>query len=153
MRLITANNENKEVVLDFLQDQMDFDPGGDYAAMAVIDRSNEIVGGIVYHNFDEQARAIEISAAGTTPRWLSKRVLNGMYQYPFDQLGCQIVYQQNAESNSGVSRILRRLGFNEYKIPRIRGINDALMIFTLTKEQWKEGFGHGKRQIESTIAA
>lgn len=143
--LLTANDENKFAVVGFIKSIMDFDPGGEFSAMAVADNNQNIIGGIVYHNYDDKAGSIEISAASLNSQWLSKGVLHGMYQYPFEQLGCQIVYQQNSESNSKVGKILRRLGFNEYKIPRIRGLNDALMIYTLTKEQWLKGFGNGQK--------
>jgi RimJ/RimL family protein N-acetyltransferase len=110
--------------------------------MAVYDGMN-LLAVMVYHNWDPQAGVIEISGAAESPRWLTRQTLHSLYAYPFDMLGCQVVVQRNAASNKRVNRILKKLGFHPFTIPRLRGRTEDEIVWTLTVEDWRAS-AHGK---------
>lgn len=114
---------------------------GNFTSMGVVSHET-LIAGLVYHNYEPDAGTIEITGAATDRRWLTKPVLYKMYEYPFKQLGCQMVVQRNSEHNHHLNNILRRYGFDEYRIERLRGKDEAEIIFTLTKEQWENNGYH-----------
>src|SRR5690606_21608605 len=89
-----------------------------------VEEGGRLIGGVVYHDWSPEAGVVEMSAAATSKRWLSRRVLHAIFSYPFDQLGVQMVLMRTAVSNSqsngrGISRIARAYGFQQIHIPRL----------------------------------
>lgn len=111
--------------------------------MAVYD-GDHLLAVMIYHNWDPKAGIIEISGAGESPRWLTRPVLKAMYAYPFALLGCQMVVQRNSERNTRLNSMLERLGFTGHVIKRLRGPDEAEIVFTLTRENWERNpiYGH-----------
>jgi hypothetical protein len=118
--------------------------------MLVID-DDDVRAILAYHNWDEKAGVIELSAV-SNGRWLSRRILHEMYNYPFEFLHCQLLVQRNSEKNEHLNRQLRRFGFNEYRIHRARGRDEDELVFTFTAEQWHNHPMrlHDGRQIKRT---
>jgi RimJ/RimL family protein N-acetyltransferase len=107
------------------------------ARVMAVYEDNHLLAVMVYHNWDPKAGVIEISGAAESPRWLTRQTLHSLYSYPFDALGCQLVVQRNAASNKRVNRILKKLGFHPVTVPRLRGVNEDEIIWTLTVEDWR----------------
>lgn len=108
---------------------------GDTVTMGVVDGEN-LIGVIVFHNYDRDAKIIEYSGASNTPNWLQGKSLLAMFAYPFEELGCQMVITRNSEHNTRLHRQLTAYGHTSHRIERIRGVNEAEFVWTLTKEQW-----------------
>lgn len=106
-------------------------------AIGVIE-NERLIGGTVFHNWNPEAGAIEMSSAGTSPRWLSRKMLKAIFGYVFDQIGCQIVVMRVSERNARMVDIAERFGFSGTLIPRLRGRDEAEWIFTLTDDQWRQ---------------
>lgn len=96
-----------------------------------------LVAGVVFHNYAPEAAVIELSAAATSRRWLTRPMLKGMFGYPFEQLGCQMVILRVSERNTAMINIAERFGFTAYRIPRLRGREEAEILFTLTNDDWR----------------
>ncbi|MNL77791.1 hypothetical protein D3C87_2040460 [compost metagenome] len=64
-------------------------------------------------------------------------MLKGMFGYPFDQIGCQMVVLRVSEHNAVMIEIAERFGFKAYRIPRLRGRDEAEILFTLTDDDWR----------------
>lgn len=96
-----------------------------------------LVAGVVFHNYAPEAGVIELSSASTSRRWLTRPMLKGMFGYPFDQLGCQMVVLRVSERNTVMIEIAERFGFTAHRIPRLRGREEAEILFTLTDEDWR----------------
>ena len=96
-------------------------------------------GAVVFHNWNPESGVIEISGAAETPRWLSRAIMNKILFYAFDEAGCQMLVTRTAETSTRVRRLWRRLGANEYIIPRLRGRTASEALITLTEEAWKGG--------------
>lgn len=106
-------------------------------AIGVVE-GERLIGGTVFHNYQPEAGVIEMSSAGTEPRWLSRRMIRAIFGYVFDQIGCQMVVMRISERNDRMIEIAERFGFQGYLIPRLRGRDEAEWIFTLTDEQWRQ---------------
>lgn len=115
--------------------------GGACHTMGVFD-GTELIGVMVYHNYDRKAGAIEVSGAADNPRWLTRKVLWDMFAYPFEQLDCQIVVMRVSPENRHLHRILTAYGFDCYTIPRLRGRHEDELIFTLTDDAWRNNGFH-----------
>lgn len=107
-----------------------------FTTLGLIDR-DELVAGVVFHNYAPEAGVIELSSASTSRRWLTRPMLRAMFGYPFDQIGCQMVVLRVSERNQIMIEIAERFGFTAYRIPRLRGRNEAEILFTLTDDEWR----------------
>lgn len=108
----------------------------DFTTLGVADEGR-LVAGVVYNNYSPEAGVIELSAASTNRRWLTRPVLKAMFSYPFDEIGCQLAVLRVSEENRGMVDIARRFGFTSHRIPRLRGRQEAEIIFTLTDNDWR----------------
>ncbi|MEP7452822.1 GNAT family protein [Phyllobacterium sp. SB3] len=124
-----------------------------YTTMGVI-KDDQLIAGVVYSNFFPETGVIELSAASTSRLWLTRPVLNAMFGYPFDQLGCQICVLRVSERNERMIRILHRFGFGSVRIPRLRGSDEAEIIFTLTDDAWRSSrFNPANRKVQAARTA
>jgi RimJ/RimL family protein N-acetyltransferase len=130
----------KDAVAAFVASQPPFDRSrgwGEYEAIGFL-LDNKLVAGVVFNNFDPVAGVIEMSAAATDPRWITRKSLLAVFGYVFDVAGCQMAVWRVAESNARLRSIARRIGFTEYVIPRLYGRHEAGTVQTLTAEQWTQ---------------
>lgn len=124
-----------------------------YVTMGVFDKG-QLIAVILYNNYQPEAGVIEFHGAGTTPRWLTRPVLKAMFEYPFDQLGCQMVVTRTSERNTRLLRMLTAYGFDHVLVPRLRGRDEGERIFWLTEEDWRaNGFHEVKNGKISPKAA
>ncbi|APG91545.1 GNAT family N-acetyltransferase [Sinorhizobium americanum] len=127
-----------QAIAAFVADQIDGCERGfsDFTTLGVTEEGR-LVAGVVYHNYSPEAGVIELSAAAISKRWLTRPVLNAMFGYPFDEIGCQMAVLRVSEENRGMVSIANRFGFTSYRIPRLRGREEAEIIFTLTDNDWR----------------
>jgi len=107
-----------------------------FFSMAVFEGQN-LVAGTLYHNWYPEHGVIELSSGSTTKRWLTRRVVQAMFDLPFKILGCQMVVLRVSEKNAEMVRIAKSFGFHGKLIPRLRGRDEAEWIFTYTDDQWR----------------
>lgn len=107
-----------------------------YVTLGVVE-GDSLVAGVVYHNWSPESAVIELSAASVSKRWLSRTVIKAMFRYPFEDIGCQMVVLRVSERNTVMCRIAKAYGFTPYRIPRLRGRDEAEIIFTLTNDDWR----------------
>jgi RimJ/RimL family protein N-acetyltransferase len=125
-------------VTQFVAEQPPFDRTRDFGECEAIgfEIDGRLVAGVVFSNWSPEAQTIEISAAATDPRWMTRKSLQRIFGYVFSQAGCQLCILSVSEGNRHMRRIALRLGFTEYLIPRLRGRDEAGALYTLTAEQW-----------------
>lgn len=109
-----------------------------FTSLGLVDEDGQLVGGCVFHNYAPEAGVIELSSASTSRRWLTRPMLKGMFGYPFDQIGCQMVVLRVSERNTVMIEIAERFGFKSYRIPRLRGRDEAEILFTFTDDDWRD---------------
>ena len=109
---------------------------GNAKTIGVIDHDGSLLAGIVYYNYDPDAAIIEIAGASRSPRWLTRETIARMYQYPFLQIGCQMIVQRTPADDE---RLLRQLAVYNYRflaMPRLFGRERDGVICMRTIEDW-----------------
>ena len=104
--------------------------------IGMIDGEGRLIAGLVYFNYDPKAAAIEIGAAAITPRWFNRATYRRMFEYPFIECGCQMVYGRVRADNEQLLSQLARMNFNLTIVPRMYGRSEDGVICTLTDDQW-----------------
>lgn len=107
----------------------------DYCSMGVF-HCDHLVAGTLYHNWQQETGVIELTSASLEKRWLTRPVINAMFELPFQRLGCQMVVLRVREDNDNMLGIARSFGFDEHFIPRLGGRDKGEHIFTFTDDQW-----------------
>jgi len=129
---------NEGAVRDFVNARLDeaFTPNNS-RAVGIIDRSGRLVAGWIWHNYNPDAATIEFSGASTTPRWMTRAILQKLFAYAFDGIGCQLVVTRNSAGNVRLHRQLARFGFSRFDIPRLFGRHEDAVVWTLTDDDWR----------------
>ena len=109
---------------------------GRHKAIGVIDDEGRLIAGIVYFNYDPNADVIEMGAAALTPRWFNRATYRTMFEYPFVQCGCQMVYTRVRADNEPLLSQFARMNFNLTYVPRMYGRSEDGVLCTLTDDQW-----------------
>ena len=104
-------------------------------ALGVLDKSGNICAGIVFHDWSPEHGTIELSAAATDRRWLTRTVAGVAMGYAFQV--ARLALARTSEHNKPVRRLWRALGANEYEIPELWGPRESGVILTLTEAQWQ----------------
>ena len=111
---------------------------GPCAAIGVA-RGEELIGGVVFSNWTPEAGVMEMTAASTDPRWMTREVIRTVFEYAFRHHHCQLVVWRVSAENERTIALAERLGFTAYPIPRMRGRHEDEIVFTLTDDQWVSG--------------
>jgi hypothetical protein len=107
-------------------------------AIGVVD-GDQLIAGLVYHNWNPEAGVIEMSAAAIPGRqWLTRETIRQMYQYPFLQIGCQMMLQLTPASDERLLRQLSALNYTFVRIPRLLGRDSDGVVCLLTREAWQD---------------
>ena len=111
--------------------------GPNVKAIGVVD-DGRLIAGIVYHNWEPDTGIIEISGAALPGKaWLSRETLKQMFQYPFLQLGCQMVVQRTPADDERLLGVLARFNYSFVRVPRLFGRDRDGMVCLLTREAWE----------------
>lgn len=110
---------------------------GPCAAIGVIDAAGRLLGGVVYHNWQESTGNIELSFAADTPRWLTRRIIGELLRYPFWQLGCIRVTGVTPRKATSARRFLDKFGFKREGLVRKGFGNDDAVISGLLRTEWE----------------
>ena len=125
---------------------------GKCKAIGIADETG-MLAGLVYKNYQPELGTIEISAAALPEtNWYSRRTIQVMHEYPFDQCGCQMVIITTRADNLIVQRILGAIGYNFHYIERLAGRNQDGIVATLHDDQWaasKYNFNRKRAQKEA----
>jgi hypothetical protein len=99
---------------------------------------DELVAGLVYHQFDPLAGLMEISGAALPGvQWATRRTLLVMHSYPFGLCKCQMVIMRVARDNERLLHQLLRLGYELTEFPRMFGREKDGAICRLTDDKWR----------------
>ena len=96
-----------------------------------------LVAGFVYHGYEPEAGAIEISAYASRHNWCTRSHLERIFAYPFEELGCRLVVARHSEDNKRVRRIWRALGAQETLIPELHAPGVAEAVALLNRQDWQ----------------
>jgi RimJ/RimL family protein N-acetyltransferase len=128
-----------ELVAEFVRRRLSLDANGRwslYRAIGLLE-GDDLVGGVVFHDYHPRARDIEISAAFDNPAWCSLPALRGILYYPLHTLKLERCTARVAEGNSRARDFLVRFGFREEgRLRRAAGDGEQdMMIYGVLREE------------------
>ena len=118
---------------------------GPCQALGVTDEDDNLIGGVVFHDFQPQWANIQVSFAGERADWLTARLITAILSYAFDQLDCARITSLTPKRNRRARQFLMKFGFrHEGTIRKGFGTDDSI-ISGLLKTEWQEHhFNRGK---------
>jgi RimJ/RimL family protein N-acetyltransferase len=140
VKLVWGNSDNPEAnfrLMGWLEARLGHPLSGPFSTLAVFDETDDLIAVVAYHDYSRRCGVIQMSAASTTARWLTRPVLYHMFAMPFLGLGCQAVVLRVSERNERMLKILRRFGFKAFRLPRLRGRHEDEILHILTDDAWK----------------
>lgn len=112
---------------------------GAYEAIGVID-GNEIIAGFVFHDWNPVYKTIHITLAAHTPRWGTRRNIEGILRYPFVELGVQRITVTINENNHASLRLAEGVGFKrEAVLEKAAGDYGDIILLRLFISEWQSG--------------
>jgi RimJ/RimL family protein N-acetyltransferase len=110
---------------------------GPCEAIGVVDKHDNLVGGVVFNQYQPQYRNIEVSFASTRADWLTPRLVTGILRYPFQQLGAARITSLTPKRLRPARQFLSKFGFkHEGTIRRGYGDDDCI-ISGLLESEWR----------------
>jgi RimJ/RimL family protein N-acetyltransferase len=101
-------------------------------------RDGVLVAGVVFHDYHPQYGTMQVSIAADHPRWASRPVLRAMFDYPFRQLGVDLLWAAMPADLPNVHAFNRRLGFKKEAVLRRRyGGKRHAVIASMTRGEWE----------------
>jgi hypothetical protein len=112
---------------------------GKCKAIGVVNESGNLLAGIVYHNWSPEAGVIELSiAALPKTKWLTRETLYRMFEYPFEQIGVQMVMHLVPADDERLLRQIAIAGHMFIAVPRLFGRDRDAVLCLLTREAWEQ---------------
>ena len=108
--------------------------------------AGQLVAGWVWHNYSPDAGTIEFSGAATTAKWMTRAILQELFDYAFSF--SQMVVTRNAADNKRLHRQLKAFGFTRIDIPRLFGRDADGVVWTLTDDTWRASRFNMKREAD-----
>ena len=123
---------------------------GPCEAIGVADEEDNLIGGVVFSNYQPHFGNIEVSFASIRRDWLTPRLITGILSYPFSQLGVRRITCLSPKRNRSARQFLKKFGFVEEGNIRGGFGTDDMIISGLLASEWAgHRFNVGKSQRES----
>lgn len=139
-----------EIIARFVAEVVGGMPFETCKAIGVIDDEGTLIAGVVYHHWNPAAGVIHMSAASLPgANWLTRETLSRMYEYPFDQCGCQMVLKTIPADREELLSLLAHGGYMFVAVPRLFGRDRDGVICLFTAEVWaKSRFNKNRKRVE-----
>lgn len=113
------------------------------AAIGVV-RNDAIIAGMVYHDYQPEARTIQLSMAASSPRWAVREIIKGFLDYPFIQLGVYKVWTATPIGNIRAIRVNEKTGFKrEAVLAHHFGPRNHAVICRMLAPEYERIYGDG----------
>jgi RimJ/RimL family protein N-acetyltransferase len=113
------------------------EPFGPAQAIGVLDNQNQLVAGVVFHNWNPDFQTVELSFAADTAKWLNRTVIQAMMTYAFDTLGCCRINATTPKTARDARRFIQKFGFRREGVATDGfGPGQDVIISRLLKREW-----------------
>lgn len=109
---------------------------GPCEAIGVVDKNDNLIGGVVFSNYRPDVANIEVSFAAIRANWLTPALVTGIMHYPFTQLGAARITSQTPKKNRRARQFLQKFGFKHEGTVRRGFGDDDCIISGLLAEEW-----------------
>jgi RimJ/RimL family protein N-acetyltransferase len=94
-----------------------------------------LLGGAIYQGYT--GVSIGVHTAGFSKNWVNRDLLWIVFDYPFNQLGCERIFAQIPETNTKSLAFTRNMGFKE--VAKVADVfpDGAVVVFRLEKSDCK----------------
>lgn len=114
--------------------------GGDFGPCVAggVVKDGRLVAGVVFHEYQPTYSTVQVSIAAEEARWASRAVLRAMFDYPFNQLGVDLLWAAMPADLPNVHAFNKRLGFKkEATLRRRYGGKRHAIIASMTRGEWQ----------------
>jgi RimJ/RimL family protein N-acetyltransferase len=103
------------------------------AWISSLDDDSELLGVVIYNQFTQHN--VEMSVASVSPKFLHRRFLRAIFQYPFDDVGVARVSAVVEADRAAVQHFDERIGFiREATLKKWFGNKDGI-LYRMTREE------------------
>lgn len=111
---------------------------GEFEAIAVMHK-NVLIAGFVFHDYHPVFQTISMTLAADTPRWATRRTIQGILNYPFNELGVQRIAVMAHENNHASLRLAEGCGFKREAVLERAAGKENIIVLRLFVEEWRNG--------------
>lgn len=116
--------------------------------MGVENAAGEVIGVVVFHNWDPEAGTMQVSAAADDARWLlAREAIRIMRHYVFIDCNCQKIWSITPMKNRRGLRLVRALGLTPEAVLKRQLAGDDAVI---SRQYREEVYG---QEVRSATAA
>lgn len=125
-----------QYIRQWVSNELGYAVGGDnYRAIGIL-HNDRVIGGCVYHDY--KGYMVEGSLATTDKRWCSRKVLKALFDFAFNELGCERFHAVCSKKNKQMRDIFVRLGFKqEGSHPKAHIDGSDAISYGMLKDQCK----------------
>lgn len=99
--------------------------------------ADDLVGATIFHDWQPERGTISLSGYGPSPGWMTLQHIYLMHWYVFDGARCRLSVLQVSSENRPMRSIAEKFGYEGTRIPRLRGDDEAEIVYTLNRDEWK----------------
>lgn len=120
----------------------------------MVDKHDNLIGGVVFNAYQPQYRNIEVSFAASRSNWLTPNLVTGILGYAFDQLGCNRITSLTPKKLRKARQFLQKFGFkHEGTVRRGYGDDDTIISGLLASEWSQHRFNVSRERSPSLSLA
>ena len=117
-------------------------------------KHDNLIGGVVFNQYQPQYRNIEVSFAASRSNWLTPNLVTGILSYAFDQLGCNRITSLTPKKLRKARQFLQKFGFkHEGTVRRGYGDDDTIISGLLASEWSQHRFNVSRERSPSLSLA
>jgi RimJ/RimL family protein N-acetyltransferase len=102
----------------------------------VVDKHDNLIGGVVFNQYQPQYRNIEVSFAASRSNWLTPSLVTGILRYPFQQLGAARITSLTPKRLRPARQFLSKFGFKHEGCIKLGFGDDDCIISGLLASEW-----------------
>lgn len=118
--------------------------------LAVADDKKGLLACVIFRNYNPIAKTIEFSCYAQHKNWLSRKILNEILDYPFNELKLNCVVAKFSENNKLIANIVKRLNATLHILPELEGPNQNQYVAILKKSNWQKSELYNERSKGSS---
>lgn len=114
-----------------------------------VESNGKLVAGVVYHDYQPAFESIQISMAADSPVWARKEIIASLLDYPFNQLGCWMVFTLTPIDNDLAIRVNQHIGIEKKTVlPHAFGRKRHGVLCQMLRPAFLEKYGELSGKIQ-----